>query len=48
MPVSAGHLLDVLLQVPKNENDNLPWLKTQNERCDTRVLDDLMVMKATP
>ena len=29
VPTAVGRLLDVLLLVAGNENDNLPWLRTQ-------------------
>ena len=43
-----GHPRDVLLHAAESGNDNLPWLKTQSEGCEARMLKDEMVMKATP
>ena len=30
MPTAVGRPLDVLLLAAENENDNLPWLRTQS------------------
>ena len=42
-----GHSRDVLLHAAENGNDNLPWLRIQSKGCDTRMLNDEMIMKAT-
>ena len=40
VPTAVGRLLDVLLLAAGNENDNLPWLRTQTKGCGTRMLHD--------
>ena len=40
VPTVVGHPLDVLLHAAENESDSLPWLRTQNKGCETRMLHD--------